>query len=356
MSGIILRVDVPRWRAHLRRTLAETPSLVPVDKGNGYGYGLVRLALEAARLGVDTLAVGMAEEVAVVRDHFTADLVVLTPWRPDDEVATALLGDSNLVTTVSRLEDLAAVGERAERPPVLVEVLTSMRRYGIPHTELPRVPTWLDRVDFRGWTIHLPISGTDRVLEAEQLGRAALAAARGPLWFSHLSAAETREVADRLGTGGAAAPVRLRLGTMLWSGGADTHWPMATVLDVHPVVRGQRVGYRQRRCLADGWIIVMAGGTSQGIGMEAPTAASSLRQRAISVASGSMEAAGWALSPYTIAGKKRWFIEPPHMQSSLIFLPRAVAPPAIGDEVPVRLRLNTAVVDHLVEVEPGTGS
>ena len=95
MSGIILRVDVPRWRAHLRRTLAETPGLVPVDKGNGYGYGLVRLAQEAARLGVDTLAVGMAEEVAVVRDHFTADLVVLTPWRPDDEVATALLGDSN---------------------------------------------------------------------------------------------------------------------------------------------------------------------------------------------------------------------------------------------------------------------
>ena len=65
----------------------------------------------------------------------------------------------------------------------------------------------------------------------------------------------------------------------------------------------------------------MAGGTSHGIGMEAPTPAASVRQRAISMATGSMEAAGWALSPYTIAGKKRWFLEPPHMQSSLIFLP-----------------------------------
>jgi alanine racemase len=351
MSGLLLRIDVPRWRAHLRQVDEQTPGLVPVDKGNGYGYGLVRLAQEATRLGVDTLAVGVSGEVAQVRDHFDRDLVVLTPWRPDDETAGDLLGHPRVITTVSRWEDLAAVSERAARPPVLVEVLTSMRRYGILPTELPRLSHWIDRVDFRGWTIHLPLSGTDRVAEAEKLGRAALAAAPGPLWFSHLSAAETRDVAQRLGRADEPAPVRLRLGTLLWSGGPDTHWPMATVLDVHPVTRGQRVGYRQRRCVADGWIVVMAGGTSQGIGMEAPTPAASLRQRAISVATGSLEAAGWALSPYTIAGKKRWFIEPPHMQSSLIFLPRSVAPPEVGDVVPVRLRLNTAVVDHLVEVD-----
>ena len=351
MSGVLLRVDVPRWREHLRRVNEQTPGLVPVNKGNGYGYGLVRLAEEAALMDVDTMAVGLASEVAVVRDHFDRDLVVLTPWRPDDVVAGDLLNDPLVVTTVSRWEDLAAISERAERPPVLVEVLTSMRRYGILPTELPRINHWIDKVDFRGWTIHLPLSGTDRVAEAEALGRTARAAIQGPLWFSHLSAAESHDVAQRLGTPDDPAPVRLRLGTMLWSGGADTHWPMATVLDVHPVSRGQRVGYRQRRCVADGWIVVMAGGTSQGIAMEAPTAAASLRQRAVSMATGSLEAAGWALSPYTIAGKKRWFVEPPHMQSSLIFLPRAVAPPQVGDVVPVRLRLNTAVVDQLVEVD-----
>ncbi len=350
MSGVSLRVDVSRWRSHLHRVTAETPGLVPVDKGNGYGYGLARLAQEAARLDVDSLAVGMAEEVAAVAGHFDRDVVVLTPWRPDDRLATELLSDPRVVTTVSRLEDLAAVAERGEHPKVLVEVLTSMCRYGIPPSELDRVPNWLARVDFRGWTIHLPISGSDRVREAEKLGRAALQATDAPLWYSHLSAAETSQVARELGSRARPAQTRLRMGTMLWSGGADTHWPMATVLDVHPVLRGQRVGYRQRRCLADGWIVVMAGGTSHGIAMEAPTAAASLRARAISVATGSMEAAGWALSPYTIAGKKRWFIEPPHMQSSLVFLPRAVPPPTPGDEVPVRLRLNTAVVDRLVEL------
>jgi hypothetical protein len=36
------------------------------------------------------------------------------------------------------------------------------------------------------------------------------------------------------------------------------------------------------------------------------------------------------------------------MQSSLIFLPRKVSPPKIGEEVPVELRLTTAAVDHIV--------
>ena len=92
---------------------------------------------------------------------------------------------------------------------------------------------------------------------------------------------------------------------------------------------------------------MVAGGTSHGIGLEAPTSATTLRQRAIALATGSLEAAGLALSPYTINGKKRWFLEPPHMQSSLIFLPGKEKPPAIGDEVPVELRLTTATVDTI---------
>ena len=35
------------------------------------------------------------------------------------------------------------------------------------------------------------------------------------------------------------------------------------------------------------------------------------------------------------------------MQSSLLFLPRKETPPAIGDEVPVELRLTTATVDRV---------
>ena len=96
---------------------------------------------------------------------------------------------------------------------------------------------------------------------------------------------------------------------------------------MHEIKRGERAGYRQRVCPADGWIVVVAGGTSHGIGMEAPTSAKTLRHRAIAFATGSLAAAGLALSPYTINGKKRWFLEPPHMQSSQVFLPRKERPP-----------------------------
>ena len=35
-----LTVDGERWRAHLRRIGDGLPGLVPVAKGNGYGFGL----------------------------------------------------------------------------------------------------------------------------------------------------------------------------------------------------------------------------------------------------------------------------------------------------------------------------
>ena len=125
---------------------------------------------------------------------------------------------------------------------------------------------------------------------------------------------------------------------------------MATVLDVHPVRRGDRAGYRQRKISQDGWLVVIAGGTAHGVGLEAPTPAATGRQRLVALAQGGLEATGRALSPYTIAGKKRWFLEPPHMQASLVLLPASEQPPAVGDEVPVELRLTTAVVDQVVEV------
>jgi len=37
------------------------------------------------------------------------------------------------------------------------------------------------------------------------------------------------------------------------------------------------------------------------------------------------------------------------MQSSLVFLPAKEQPPAIGEEVPVELRLTTAIVDDICE-------
>ena len=357
MTGITLHLDGIRWRQHLDIVSGATPGLVPVVKGNGYGYGLARLARESATLGVDTIAVGTAAEVAQVREHFPGEIVVLTPYNPADERAVAVLADGRVTSTVSRLDDLTALASAAapggpgagRLPKVQVEVLTSMRRHGIRPEDLGRAAALLHAVDFQGWTIHLPLLADGRYAEAERLARAALTAAPGTLWLSHLPADEAVALARQLGgADGEPVPVRLRVGTRLWLGDPSTRRATATVLDVHPVRRGERAGYRQRICPSDGWVVVVAGGTSHGIGLEAPTSASTLRQRAVSVATGSLEAAGLALSPYTVNGRKRWFLEPPHMQSSQLFLPRRVPPPAVGDEVPVELRLTTATVDRIV--------
>lgn len=352
MSGVSLRVDLERWRRHLASVADATPGIVPVAKGNGYGFGLDRLAAESSRLGVDTIAVGLPSEVALVRDRFAGDVVIMMPWRPDDDLARELLADPRVITTVSRVEDLVAIGSLGDeaRPRVIIEVQTSMRRHGLPVEELPGVADQLQRISFQGWMIHLPLLDQGRSAEAERLARAALAVRLGPLWISHLPAAEAGDLAGRLGgDAGEPVPVRLRVGTRLWLGDPGGLSPVATVLDVHRVRRGDRAGYRQRTITRDGWLVVVAGGTAHGIGMEAPTPAASARQRLVALAQGGLEATGRALSPYTIAGKKRWFLEPPHMQASLVLLPASVTPPAVGDDVPVELRLTTATVDRIVE-------
>ena len=345
MGGVRLRLDAARWREHLDVVARATPGLVPVIKGNGYGFGRTRLAEAATELGSDTIGVGVAAEVSLVQPHFAGDVVILQPWDSRDQAARAALSDPRVITTVSRLADLEAISDSDLEPRVLVEVLTSMRRHGIPVADLGKVTRLLERVRFEGWSIHLPLRVEGRLAEAGRLAAAALRIAPAPLWLSHLPPEEAVQLGNIDGED--PVPVRLRVGTRLWLGAPSCRQTVATVLDVHPVHRGERAGYRGRLVPADGWIVVVAGGTAHGIGLEAPTSATTVRQRAIAVASGSLEAAGLALSPYTINGKKRWFLEPPHMQSSQVFLPRKEPPPAIGEEIPVELRLTTASVDSV---------
>lgn len=339
---LTLHVDAARWREHLRSYVAAHSGVVPVTKGNGYGFGTAVLAAEAAALGVPTLAVGTYEEISDVSLPFPGDVLVLSPWRPWNDLGPT--DDGKVIHTVSRLTDLRDLAESDRRPRVVVEVLTSMRRHGIATTEIGRAVSMLDHVRFEGWALHLPIAG-DRVAQARDLSRLFVATAGAPgdrLWVSHLVAEEADRLAARTST-----DVRLRVGTALWLGDPSALRVRATVLDVHAIRRGQPFGYRQRNARRDGILLVVAGGTAHGVALEAPTPATSIRQRAVSVAKGSLEAAGWALSPFHVAGKRRWFAEPPHMQCSLIWLPASIDPPAVGDEIDVDVRYTTATFDRI---------
>ena len=70
--SLTLSVAGDRWRAHLLATVRASPGIVPVAKGNGYGFTLGRLARRAQWLAehadetgarIDLLAVGTYDEL-----------------------------------------------------------------------------------------------------------------------------------------------------------------------------------------------------------------------------------------------------------------------------------------------------
>ncbi len=361
-----LQVDGERWRAHLRKTAESLPSLVPVVKGNGYGLTRERLAAESSGLGVDTLAVGTYAELQSVQGHFSGDVLVLSPWRPGDHGEPghpipgptgharpeegAALGrgtrqDARVIHTVSRPEDLRALSAAGSSRRVVVEVLTSMRRHGM---ELVAALAALRHpgVTVEGVALHLPMTG-DVVGEARAAGTALRdAGLPTPLWVSHLAARDCAGLADALGI-----DVRPRVGTALWLGDRAALRPRALVLDVHAVARGDRYGYRGHRASGAGRILVVAGGTAHGIGLEAPKAGTSLVNRGKALALGALEAAGRVRSPYRWTGRQLWFAEPPHMHVSMLWLPDGAAPPRVGDELDLDVRFTTTTFDRVLGLD-----
>ncbi len=333
---VALVVQAERWRAHLRAVRASVPHLVPVAKGNGYGFGVPTLAAAAADLEVESLAVGTPAEVDAAA-AFPGSVLVLSPWRPFE---SAPLDDPRVVHTVSRLDDLAALAGSGTPPRVVVEVLTSMRRHGIPSAQLAQAAPLLDGVQLLGWSLHLPLVG-DSTAQAVRLAAVARAVRQAPVWVSHVPPARLAEIGD---------DARLRLGTDLWLGARGAVTVQGRVLDVHRLRRGDTFGYRQRRASADAVLVVVSGGTAHGVAMRAPSAAGSWRQRGVTVAEAGLESLGRARSPFQLDGRFATFAEPPHMQCSMVWLPRGAPVPAVGDAVPVRMRHTTALVESIAWV------
>ena len=148
-----------------------------------------------------------------------------------------------------------------------------MRRHGLRPMILTG-PAAARRLRFEGWTIHLPLLAEGRYAEAERLARAALGAAPGPLWFSHLPAEEASALARQLGgAGGDPVPVRLRLGTRLWLGEIQPRRPRRRSRRASDPSRanGPAIGSAVPRPMAGSWWWPAARRTASA--MEAPTPA-----------------------------------------------------------------------------------
>ncbi|MGF1427949.1 alanine racemase [Kitasatospora sp. LaBMicrA B282] len=353
-----LYVDTDRWRTHQRTLLAEFPGLVPVAKGNGYGFGHLRLAREAALLGTGELAVGTPAEAAeVLRDAegcggYPGEVLVLTPYRagepaPEPAVPEALW-EKRVLRTVGSVAALGALtGGRA-----VVECRTSMRRHGIARTELPELAAAARAggATVEGFALHLPLDRPDRSDPVAEVTDwvTAIAAAGLPtdrVYLSHLGSAGITALREHHpGT-----EFRSRIGTRLWLGDVGALTAAATVLDVAALRRGERYGYRQHRAPSDGHLLVLAGGTAHGIGLEAPKYVKGLLPRAKGIARAGLATLNRSLSPFQWQGRQLWFAEPPHMQVSIVFLPGGTAPPAVGEELPVTVRHTTTRFDRVAD-------
>ncbi|WP_121254036.1 alanine racemase [Nocardioides ferulae] len=352
--SLTLSVDGERWRTHLRSVAASHPGLVPVAKGNGYGFTLARLARRAQwlhdlGLGVDTLAVGTYEELPEVASRFDGSLLVLTPWRP---FGAALELDPKLarrvVHTVGRPGDVDALLAREPDARLVLERRTSMQRHGFLARDLwaaARTLAEAPRARVEGFAFHLPLAQGSHLGEVQRLMNDVVACQlpTRTIWVSHLTPAEL----DALRAAYPDYQIRPRIGTALWLGDRAALRASATVLDVHPVERGDSFGYRGRTAPKPGHLLVVSGGTAHGIGLEAPTGDSSIRARAATLARGGLDAVGFVRSPFSIDGKHRLFAEPPHMQASMLFLPHGAPVPEVGDEVDVRVRFTTTRFDRV---------
>lgn len=345
---LTLYVDAERWRSQHKRVIDSYPGIVPVAKGNGYGFGVERLAQEAAGFGADILAVGTYDEMQVAAKVFEGDLLVLTPFRPFVQPPE----EPRLIHTVSRLVDLQTLADgpadsEGRRPRVVIELYSSLRRFGVSVDDLPAISDFLSGVRLEGWALHLPLpSAGAHSGEVEtwigRLREAGIPASR--LFVSHLSPGEQAILARVYPD----LEIRPRVGTALWLSDREAYQAKTHVLSVHPVRRGDRFGYRQRRVPTDGHLVVVSGGTAHGIALEAPSHAGSLRTRAKVLATSGLEAAGLALSPFYVDGQRRWFAEPPHMQVSVLFLPTSVRPPDVGEELDVNVGMTITRFDRTV--------
>jgi alanine racemase len=308
--SLTLHVDEPAWRSHVRAVAAAHPGVVPVIKGNGYGFGRARLAAEALALGATEVAVGTVHELAGLPPGPIVQ--VLTPAAPGD---TALAGAA--VLTVGSLAHVRALA--GWRGRALVKLRSPMQRFGARPDELPALLAALAAagLELHGFGLHFPLAGDPAVW-----------ATAAEAWDDHLPPGVPLYV-SHAGPVAMDRPVRERIGTGLWHGDKAFLALRADVIDVQPVGGDDRVGYRLTPVPAAGHVVVVAAGTAHGVQPLAD-----------------------GRSPFHFARRRLALIEPPHMHVAMAFVPTGDPCPAIGDEVDVQRPLTQVWPDRVVTHGP----
>jgi alanine racemase len=298
-----LSVDRERWWNHVTDVAAAIDGLVPVVKGNGYGFGRAGLATVAMQLG-PLLAVGTVHELEGLPAACTP--IVLTP-------TLEAPASTEPVLTVGSHEHVAALVGWHGR--VVVKLRSAMQRYGggielVAEAQAAGLRTV-------GVAIHPPLTGTEeqRRLEVERW----LPDIDPSLdvWVSHLAPASYAALPP-------SHQYKMRVGSYLWHGDREALHLEANVLDVRRVTAGTPAGYRLVPVPADGTLVMIGAGSVNGVA----------------------ELDG-GRSPFHFARQRLALVEGPHMHTSMVFVPDGDACPQVGDWVDLQRPLIATAVDEL---------
>ena len=117
-----------------------------------------------------------------------------------------------------------------------------------------------------------------------------------------------------------------RLGTALWHGDKSFLALRADVVEVRTVRARERAGYRLTDVRAAGTLVMVGAGTAHGV-HPLPD----------------------GRSPFHFARRRLALLEPPHMHTSMVFVPAGDPIPAVGDEIDVQQPLTYVRVDRVID-------
>lgn len=373
-----LNVDAAKFRSHLVSIMNSYASagaeLVPVIKGNGYGFGREVLADEATRLGCHRIAIGTVWELGQALADFPGEILILEPFNSVD--AGSVLqwrmhlehNSERIIVTVSNT-DLAAV-RSAGAKNIYLEGKTSLSRFGILPFDLQSIENFND-LKVMGLSLHLPIVQLRSKVEAtteisSAFDGASLSQSMTETWnwivlyqelvtkfslpkhlsLSHVDTDQVKSLKKMMQSYNIDLEIEVRIGTKLWLGEPSALQVTGTVLQIHELTHRQTVGYQQTESGSNKRLIIVSGGTAHGVAMAAPSNAGSLRKKGVAIAEGFSQAIGKVRSPFSFNGKNLDFVEPPHMQISMLWSNDMTI--AVGDKLNCNVRNTTTNFDSVI--------
>lgn len=376
-----LKIDATKLRAHLVSVMNSYATagaeLVPVIKGNGYGFGRGLLASEASRLGCHRIAIGTVWELGQTLAEFAGEVLVLEPFNSSDESAVAqwrshLEHNANRIIVTVSDQDLASV-RAAGAKNIYLEGKTSLSRFGILPFDMQSLTNFND-LKVLGLSLHLPIvqlaSKVDATTEiSAAFDGAELSQSMTEAWnwivlyeelsnkyslpkhisLSHVSDKQVRSLKNMMQSYNFNLEIEVRAGTKLWLGEPSALQACGTVLQIHEITHRQTVGYQQIDSGSNKRLIVVSGGTAHGVAMAAPSNAGSLRKKGVAIAEGFSQAIGKVRSPFSYKTKNLDFVEPPHMQVSMLWSNDMSI--VVGDELNCNVRNTTSNFDCVLGLD-----